>query len=254
MIDTGGYDHPWLGISGAPLNPDLAEAMGLEPDQRGALVIAVVPDGPSDQAGLRGSDRQVEIDGQEVRVGGDVIVAIDGQPVHEFDDVIAYLARATEVGQDISLTVLRDGGEATLQVSLAARPKSGASQERVERDPVGGAWLGIWGRTVTPQMAEAMDLSEDQTGVMIEEVEVGSPADQAGLRGSYKPAIVDGERLLVGGDVITALDEMLVEQMENLQTLIRQAEPGQEVTLTLLRDGEEFEVPVTLTERPGTPD
>jgi serine protease Do len=254
LIDSGAYEHPWLGVSGASLNPDIAEAMNLEADQRGALVMDVVPDGPADRAGLRGSDRQVEIDGQEVRVGGDVILAIDDQPVHEFDDLIAYLARATEVGQVVSLTVLRDGGEQVLDVSLAPRPGSDTGQERADRDAAGGAWLGIRGRTMTPVVAEAMDLPEDQTGILIEEVEVGSPADQAGLRGSYKPAIVDGERLPVGGDVITALDKEPVDQMENLQTLIRQAEPGQEVTLTVLRDGKELEVPVTLTESPGATD
>ena len=249
LIDSGAYQHPWLGVSGASLNPDIAEAMNLEADQRGALVIDVVPDGPADRAGLRGSDRRVEIDGQEVRVGGDVILAIDEQPVHEFDDLIAYLARATEVGQVVSLTVLRDGGEQVLDVSLAPRPGSDTGQERADGDAASGAWLGIRGRTMTPEVSETMDLPEDQTGILIEEVEVGSPADQAGLRGSYKPSTVDGERLLVGGDVITALDEEPVDQMETLQALIRQAEPGQGVTLTLLRDGEELEVLVTLTER-----
>jgi serine protease Do len=253
LIDTGHYDHPWLGVSAASLNPDLAEPMGLDSDQRGVLVIDVVPDSPADRAGLRGSDRQVEIDGQQVRVGGDVVVAIDAEPVRDFDDLIAYLARATQVGQDVTLTVLRDGQEETLQVTLAARPKSETGQERAERDVAGDAWLGIRGQTITPQVAQAMDLPEDQTGVLVEQVEVDSPADEAGLRGSYKPAIVEGERLLVGGDVIIALDDEPVAHLEDLQTLISQAEPGQEVTVTLLRDGEELMVPVTLTERPGPP-
>jgi S1-C subfamily serine protease len=251
LMETGQYDHPWLGVSGTSLKPDLAEAMGLSADQRGALVIDVVPDGPADEAGLRGSDRQVKIDGQEVRAGGDLIVAIDGQPVKEFDDVIAHLARATEVGQEVTLSVLRDGAQETIQVTLAARPNSTQAQGRAERDAAGGAWLGIHGRTLTAEVAQAMDLPENQPGVLVEQVEAGSPADEAGLRGSYKPAIVDGENLLIGGDVITALDDKPVNQMEDLQKLVRQAEPGQEVTLTLLHDGEELEVPVTLTERPG---
>jgi serine protease Do len=253
LVKTGHYEHPWLGVSGTSLNPDLAEAMKLKSEQRGALVVDVVPGGPADKAGLQGSDRQVEIEGQEVRVGGDVIVAIDGQPVKGFDDVVTYLARATEVGQKINLTVLRHNKEETLQVALVARPKSEPQQqEQAEREQPSGVWLGIMGQTVTPEVAQAMDLPEDQQGVLVEQVEVGSPADQAGLRGSYKPATINGQRVPVGGDVITALDGQPVNQMEDLQSLIRQAQPGQEVTLTLLRDGKQLEVPVTLAERPGT--
>jgi 2-alkenal reductase len=155
------------------LVPELAEAMGLEANQRGGLVIDVVPDSPADQANLCGSDRQVEIEGQAVRVGGDVIVAVDGQPVREFDDLIAYLARHTELGQTLALTVLRGEREQTVEVALAARPNSeaerGQQQERASR----GACLGIAGLTVAPEIAEAMDLPADQEGVLVEQVQQG---------------------------------------------------------------------------------
>ncbi len=253
LIKSGHYDHPWLGVSGISLNPDLADAMQLSSDQRGALVMDVVPDGPADTAGLHGSDRQVTIDGQDVRVGGDVVIAIDGQAVKGFDDVVTYLARATEVGQKVSLTVLRDGKEETIPVTLAARPKAEVAQETPpEGERSGGAWLGIAGQTVTPEVAQAMELPEDQQGILVGQVEAGSPADQAGLRGSYKPVTINGQSLLVGGDVITALDDQPVSQMEDLQGIIRQTEPGQEVTLTILRDSQQLQVPVTLGERPGS--
>jgi serine protease Do len=80
LIQTGHYEHPWLGVSGTSLTPELATAMGLTPEQRGALVVHVVPGGPADRAGLRGSDRQVTIEDEQVRPGGDVIVALDGAP------------------------------------------------------------------------------------------------------------------------------------------------------------------------------
>ena len=63
LIETGHYDQPWMGISGTSMVPALATAMGLDADQRGALVIDVTADSPADKAGLRGSDRQVEIEG-----------------------------------------------------------------------------------------------------------------------------------------------------------------------------------------------
>jgi S1-C subfamily serine protease len=84
------------------LNSELAEAMDLDADQRGVLVGEVVAGGPADEAGLRGGDRQVELDGQPVQVGGDVIVAIEDQPVNQFEDLVSYLASDTSVGDTIA--------------------------------------------------------------------------------------------------------------------------------------------------------
>lgn len=122
LIESGHYVHPYIGVSGTSLTPDLAEAMDLDPQQRGALIVDVVPRGPADKAGLHGSDRQITIDGQAALVGGDVIVAIESQPVKAFDDLVAYLVRYTQVGQNVQLTVLRDGKETPVTLTLEARP------------------------------------------------------------------------------------------------------------------------------------
>ena len=122
LIHTGHYDWAWLGVSTATLNPDLTGAMSLPAGQRGALVMDVTPGSPAARAGLRGSNQQATINGQQVPVGGDVILAIDGQPVMTSSDVVAYLANHATVGQTITMTVLRDGKQLTLKVKLAARP------------------------------------------------------------------------------------------------------------------------------------
>jgi serine protease Do len=251
LIETGHYDQPWIGISGTSLVPDLATAMGLEADQRGALVIDVTPDSPAAKAGLLGSDRQVEIDGGTAYVGGDVIVAVDGQPVQDFEDLIAYLANNTEVGQKIELTVLRQGQEKAVSLTLEARPESQAQSSQPEQQAGAGAYLGIVGLTITPEIAGAMDLPTDQGGVLVEQVQQGSPADEAGLRGSSEPVTINGQQALVGGDVIVAMDDQPIAGFEDLSAFLQQAEPGQEVTLTLLRDGNQVEVPVTLATRPS---
>ena len=251
LIETGSYEHPWLGISGTTLSPDLAEAMGLDADQRGALVIDVTADSPADHAGLRGSDRQAEIEGQTVRVGGDVIVGVDDQAVKEFDDLITYLGRSTEVGQTIQLNVLRAGKEETVSLTLEARPKSEAQSSQPEDQTESGAYLGIVGLTVTSEVAQAMDLPAGQEGVLVEQVQQGSAADEAGLRGSFQPVTINGQRVLVGGDVIVAIDDQPVVGFQDLSAFLQQAEPDQEVTLTLLRDGSQVEVSVTLAARAG---
>jgi 2-alkenal reductase len=122
LIETGTFQHPWLGISGDTLTPDLAEAMGLNSNQQGALVVDVTAGGPAAKAGLRGSTRQVTIMGQRAAIGGDVIVAINGRPVKSFDDVVTNLA-SMRVGQKTTLTVLRGGKETTIRVTLEARPQ-----------------------------------------------------------------------------------------------------------------------------------
>jgi serine protease Do len=122
LIKSGHYSHPYIGISGATLNPDLAQAAGLQSGQRGAMVINVTPGGPAAKAGLRGSSQQTTIDGLATPVGGDVITAIDAQPVKTFDDLVAFLARSTQVNQTVTLTILRDGKQQTVQVTLVARP------------------------------------------------------------------------------------------------------------------------------------
>jgi len=250
LIQTGHYDQPWIGISGTSLVPELATGMGLSADQRGALVIDVVPNSPAAKAGLQGSDRQIQINGQPAPVGGDVIVAVDGQPGQDFEDLIAYLANSTEVGQTITLTVLRDGNSQTIDLTLAARPTSEATNSQAASPGTGGAYLGIVGLTVTPEIDQAMNLPSDLQGVLVSQVQSNSPADQAGLQGSSTPATIGGQQFLVGGDVIIALDGLPITSMDELQTLLQEAAPGQAIVLTIVRDGNEQTVEVVLGEQP----
>jgi serine protease Do len=249
LIKAGYYEHPWLGISGISLSPELAEAMDLQSTQRGVLVVDVTPDSPADEVNLRGSDRQVTIRGEQVRVGGDIITAIDDQPVKEFGDLVTYLARSTEIGQKVALTLLRQGKETEVTVALAARPRAERQPETVEQE-TSNVWLGIIGLTLTSEIADAMSLPSHQKGVLVEQVYSGSPADKAGLRGSYKPETIGGQQILIGGDIITAVDGEQVNRIEDLQFALQRFKPDQEVTLTLLRDGDQVELEVTLEERP----
>lgn len=122
LIKNGSYQHTWLGIEGATMNPFYAEAMKLPTTQRGVLVIRAVAGGPAERAKLRGSTQTVTLRGQEVPVGGDIIVGIENEPVNKFEDLISYLARKTEVGQTVRLSVLRQGTTVAVDVVLLARP------------------------------------------------------------------------------------------------------------------------------------
>jgi S1-C subfamily serine protease len=252
LIDNGSYQHPYLGITGSSLIASIAEAMDLERDQRGALVQEVVPDGPADAAGLRGSDRQATIDGQSVNVGGDVIVAINGEEIKDMDELIAYLVGRTKVGETVTLTILRDGDQEQVEVTLAARPGQTATQEtQVETTEIQpSVWLGILGLPVNAQIASEMGLPEDTQGILLQQVEADSPADDAGLQGSFKPVEINGERILVGGDIITAADGKAVSIVEELRALLADKAPGDTIVLTILRNGEELEISASLEARP----
>jgi S1-C subfamily serine protease len=117
------FEHPWLGISGTTLGLDLAKAMNLSV-QHGVLVVQVLNNSPASKAGLHGSNQTVTFQGQDVPSGGDVITAIDNQPVNKFDDLLTYLTNNAKVGQQVTLKVLRNGQEQSIQLTLAARPNT----------------------------------------------------------------------------------------------------------------------------------
>jgi serine protease Do len=253
LIKSGHYDWPYLGITGATLNPDLAQAMNLDQQQRGALVVNVVPGGPADRAGLHGSDRQVTINGQNEVVGGDVITAIQGQQMNSMDDVIAYVANNTQIGQKVALTMLRSGKSMMIDLTLGARPSQNQGQGASNGNTTttsGQVFLGILGISLTPEIAQAMNLPSNQQGVLVEQVESGSPADAAGLNGSFKPMTLNGQQIQIGGDIIIAVDNQPITQMNDLQSALLQDQPGQQITLSIIRDGSHEDISVTLAERP----
>jgi serine protease Do len=263
LIANGSYVHPYIGLSGATLIPEIAQAMGLDAQQHGALVVEVVPGGPADKAGLIGSSQTVTIQGQQYPIGGDIIIGVDGQVVKTFDDLISYLYLNTDVGQKIQLKVLRQGKEITVEVTLEARPSStqtsaligGTSGAQAASDGISAmpkAWLGILGVTVSPEIAQAMEMLADQQGLLVEEVQQGSPADLAGIQGSFQAVTINGEDLVVGGDVIIALGENPVTDAQSLFNILSQYKPDQEVFVTVLRGGEMVHVSVTLGLNPNS--
>ena len=122
LISSGKYEHPYLGISGTDMTPDIAQAMNLPADTRGALVEQVSAGGPAAIAGLQASNTTVTINGVQGTVGGDIITAIDGQTINSMSDIIAYLAIHTQVGQSVTLTIMRNGQTQTIQATLGTRP------------------------------------------------------------------------------------------------------------------------------------
>jgi serine protease Do len=244
LINDGKYVHSWLGISGTTLTPDLAKAMNLDLGQRGALVEEVMPNSPAEKAGLQASNNQITIDGQNANVGGDVITAIDNQPVLAMDDLIAYLAGSTKVDQKVILTILRDGKQQNVDVTLAARPSAEQQANANPQAPVQGIHLGIQALTVDQSIAQAMNLPDGTQGVLVEQVQPGSLADTAGLQAGSKTVTINGQDILIGGDIITAINGQSIASTDELRASLEQLPSDHPLTLTILRDGKETEVQV----------
>lgn len=115
LIENGRYSYPYMGASfDSELSLDEQQAFAL-PQTQGAYIISITPGSPADKAGLRAANLNT---GR----GGDLVIAIDGQPVNDFTDLNSYLVFNTAVGQTIELTVLRDGEEMGLSLTLGERP------------------------------------------------------------------------------------------------------------------------------------
>ena len=123
LIAEGGYEYPFIGIRGVSVSPDIAQAMDLPADTRGALVLAVGTGTAAEQAGMRASDRLTAIDGAELPIGGDIITAMNGVPMMGMDDVVAYTVEHSQPGDTVEFTILRDGTEMTVEVTMGARPE-----------------------------------------------------------------------------------------------------------------------------------
>jgi S1-C subfamily serine protease len=120
LIANGYYDYPYMGVSSLPeVTIYLQEALGL-PQTSGVYVLDVTPGSPAQEAGLLAGETPSELPG--FKAGGDLITAIDGIAVRDFSDMITYILNNTSPGDVITFTVLRNGEEIQLELTLGKRP------------------------------------------------------------------------------------------------------------------------------------
>jgi S1-C subfamily serine protease len=124
-LESGTADeHGYLGISGANITPELAQAFNL-PVEEGVLVQQVEEGGPAAAAGIQGATTAAEVEGQEFGLGGDIITAIDGEKIGSTEDLVKTISDA-HAGETVEVTVIRNEGTATVSVKLAERPATSA--------------------------------------------------------------------------------------------------------------------------------
>jgi serine protease Do len=250
LFKNGSYEHPYMGISGITLSPEVSNASRMN-DTKGILVVDITADSPADIAGLRGGDVLSTVDGQDIRLGGDIIVAIDNQSMRAMEDLLSYLEERKAVGDTIQLSVIRDGKPQNIDLELGPRPsqeaeatypqEQGLTEEQQQRPS-----LGINGVNMTPELAVRLNLTQSQKGFLVEDIISGGPADLAGIRGGYKVANINSSEFKLGGDIITKIDEADVDSIEDILLYLDTKSVGDNVQLQVIRDNQEIKVPLKL--------
>ena len=134
LIKGGTYVHPWLGISGGKITPDLAQSAGLPRNYRGVVVGSVQPGSPADKAGLQAMTQ--DMSGSNTHIG-DIITSIDGHPTRQIDDIINYIDSNKNVGDNVKLTINRNGQTTDITATLQARPNTISQQQQQQQQQPG---------------------------------------------------------------------------------------------------------------------
>jgi S1-C subfamily serine protease len=192
-----------------------AEPTSDKSDRTGVLVHGVTPGSPGEKAGIK---------------NGDEIIKVDDRNVKDFDDLMNMLENH-KAGDKLNLLIRRDGKEQKLTATLGERPA--LREGRPARGRI-GAHLGVVTRPLTPEDSDRAGVKAD-SGVMVVYVVPGTPAADAGL---------------MPGDVITAIDNKTLSNLEDLREAIRQNEPGKEVMLKVARGKDNKELKAKLQAAP----
>ena len=121
IIKTGTYNHPWIGIVGAGLTPDIAQSASLPRTSKGVIVASIQNRSPAEKAGLQGITLNNSSPTQKI---GDIITGIDGRHIRSIDDLISYVDLHKSIGDNVMLAVNRHGQILNLNMALETRPTS----------------------------------------------------------------------------------------------------------------------------------
>jgi S1-C subfamily serine protease len=144
------------------------------------------------------------------------------------------------------------GGQGNVGIGFAVPINTARdiAQQLIDEGEVQHAFLGVSGADLTPEVAEVLNLDDVSGGALVQSVVPDGPADEAGIEAGDAEVTIDGQPMRAGGDIIVAAAGEPVESMTDVIGAVDSLEPGDEIELTLLRDGEERTVSVQLAERP----
>jgi S1-C subfamily serine protease len=144
----------------------------------------------------------------------------------------------------------QSGGNVGIGFAVPIKTAADVVSQLEDGGEIHRAYLGITGGDITPDIAQALNLPVDQ-GVLVEQVLNGGPADDAGINGATGQATIGGQTVPIGGDIITKVDGKEVTGMDEVISAVNSHKPGDELTLTVSREGQQRDVTVKLGDRPA---
>ncbi|TBW57859.1 DegQ family serine endoprotease [Marinobacter halodurans] len=201
--DQGFVSRGWLGVLIQEVNRDLAESFGLK-RPRGALVAEVLPDSPAEAAGLQ---------------PGDIILKYNGEQINLSSDLPPMVGR-TKINETAELTVLRNGEEKELDVTIGKLPEDRQASASEEPSPsVSGGPLGVSVANLTAEQRQQMGIKD---GVLVQNVGSG-PALDAGIRPN---------------DVIRKLNNETVSSVDDFRRIAGNLPKGKAIPVLVMREGQ----------------
>jgi serine protease Do len=200
LIEKGRVVRGWLGVSIQSITPELAEQFKLEKDY-GTLVADVVEGGPAEKAGL---------------IRGDVIIEFDGKQVDE-PYILRNIVASTPPGTEVDVRIVRDGEVRFLTVIIGELP----SENQKTTPSVKNALNGVSVQNLTPDIYRQLNLPDKMRGVIVSDVESGSPA----------------ETRLLPGDVILEVNRKAVSSIEDYESIVSEISPDSDLLLLVFRRG-----------------
>ncbi|HXW69463.1 MAG TPA: PDZ domain-containing protein, partial [Dissulfurispiraceae bacterium] len=200
LIKNGKVVRGWLGVSVQPLTPEIAKQFGLK-EQGGALVGDVVEGSPAEKAGLK---------------RGDVIIKYDGNPVND-PAQLKNMTASTSIGKEVLLHIVRDGKTKTVKVVIAELPSTGQTVQ----GSFNNLLMGIHVQNLTTEIRKGLAIPARVTGVIVTDVEDGTPA----------------ESVLARNDVILEIDKNKVTTVQDYERAADHIKPEQNVLLLIYRGG-----------------